>query len=499
MEHLLKNILPDENEFIIKSNKQRIIPVSKVINGDLETPISLFTKLADDKYCYLLESAESDGKWNRYSIIGRRPLFTVKTNDFKTIVEYKNRTEEHTGNPFTKVEELLRDYNSDSIEYLPRFFGGLTGYFGYETTKYVENIRFENKDEALLPEIHLMMPEEVVVYDHLKQKITLIINCVVDTQLFDITRDIASRLYKQAIERLHLLENDIINKTINYSKSVETTEIKEIRSNFKKEEFCEAVNKAKKYIYEGDIFQVVLSQKLQMDFDGDGLDVYRRLRVMNPSPYMFFLRMDEYSIVGASPEMLVRVENGMVETCPIAGTRKRGATPEEDELLAKDLKQDEKELAEHRMLVDLGRNDVGKVSEFGSVKVIDPMHIEKFSHVMHMVTNVEGVKRKDVTLTEVLLAIQPAGTVSGAPKIRAMEIIEELEPTRRGVYAGAIGYIGLDGTLDTCIAIRTAVVKNNKIYVQAGAGIVADSIPENEYEETLNKAKALIKAINSEE
>ncbi|MBZ4644788.1 MAG: anthranilate synthase component [Clostridia bacterium] len=473
------------------SVSSKVIPVSYEMNADTETPISLFKKFSTDQHCYLFESVEGGERWARYSFMGRKPLSIFKTVNGNTSIQMYNEEKRVNKNPIKILKELLEQLKSRTFSHLPRFYGGVVGYFSYDFVRYYENIKDKNMDEIGLPDCHLIIPEEVVVFDHLKQKIYIIVNTIPQY------RQNVYNVYNEAIKKIdniiselsveatssRKLKNDIAKANIEFSCSVS------------KEQFCSNVKKAKQYIKDGDIFQVVLSQRLKSRYDGDPFDVYRILRTLNPSPYMYFLKFDDYSIAGASPEMLVRVEQGVVETCPIAGTRPRGKSAEEDEVLADELLKDEKEIAEHIMLVDLGRNDVGRVCEFGSVKAENLMHIEKYSHVMHMVTNVQGILRKDKSPVDVLTGLLPAGTVSGAPKVRAMEIIEEIENLKRGVYAGAIGYIGFDGNLDTCIAIRTAIFRQGYVYVQAGAGIVADSIPEKEYEETLNKAQALISAV----
>lgn len=481
-------IYPSLELFKEWSANSKVVPVSYEMNADMETPISLFKKFATEHYCYLYESVEGGERWARYSFMGRKPLMTLKTVNSITTVQTNQDRKQYKGNPIHVLDEILKEFKSETFSHLPRFYGGMVGYFGYDLVRYYEKIEEKNPDEIGVPECELFVPEEIIVYDHLKQKIFIIINtlsCKTD------------QCYEQAVKKIEDILDEIKSKN-NYSLDMvpsEDHQISEFTASVSKEEFCSNVVKAKEYIRNGDIFQVVLSQRLKASYVGDPFNVYRSLRTFNPSPYMYYLKYEDYCIAGASPEMLVRLENGVVETCPIAGTRKRGKNAGEDEALALDLQADEKEVAEHTMLVDLGRNDVGKVSQFGTVKTMNLMHIEKYSHVMHMVTNVVGKKREDKTPIDVLTGVLPAGTVSGAPKVRAMEIIEEIENLKRGVYAGAIGYIGFDGNLDTCIAIRTAVFKDNKVYIQAGAGIVADSVPEKEYEETLNKAQAMVSAV----
>ncbi|MGE4283774.1 MAG: anthranilate synthase component I [Clostridia bacterium] len=467
----------------------KVVPVSCEVTADMETPISIFKKLSTDQYCYLFESVEGGERWARYSFIGRRPFITFKTVKGCTTVKIQNEVFNYNESPFSVLQYLLDSFTSNTFTELPRFYGGVVGYFGYDLIRYYENIEDKNFDELGLPDCHLMVPEEVIVFDHLKQKIHIIINTFPSIQ---------NNSYHDALKKIDEIIDELAANRLDTHRKDRKTECSKSEYCFSvtKEEFCANVEKVKEYIRNGDIFQVVLSQRLSTEFNGDPFSVYRALRTLNPSPYMYYLKYENYSIVGASPEMLVRMENGIVETCPIAGTRPRGKTQEEDNMFEKELLCDEKEKAEHTMLIDLGRNDIGRVCSFGSVKTENMMHIERYSHVMHMVTNVTGTLAENKTPLEVLKSLLPAGTVSGAPKVRAMEIIEETENRRRGIYAGAVGYIGFDGNLDTCIAIRTAVFKDNKVYIQAGGGIVADSIPENEYAESLNKAQALVKAIS---
>jgi anthranilate synthase component 1 len=474
------------------SKKYNVIPVSMEVYADMETPISLFKRFEDSENCFLLESVEGGEKWARYSFIGKNPFLVTKSYGDTTYLEYKDgKKEEIKGNPINTLKDLMSRYNGAEFADTPRFNGGAVGYFAYDLIRHFEKLPDMPEDDLNMPESHFMFMDEVLSFDHLKQKVHIIVNL---HRNGNIDRDYATTtqrikdIYEEIISSRWKINDTMINK---YSED----EKLEYTSNITKEQFCKNVEKAKEYIKDGDIFQVVPSQRLAVKTDKNPFDVYRVLRVLNPSPYMYHLKFDDYNIVGASPEMLVRVENGYVETCPIAGTRKRGATKDEDLALEKDLLADEKEKSEHTMLVDLGRNDIGRVSRYGSVEVKDFMHIERYSHVMHMVTNVVGELKDDVSSFDALMSVLPAGTLSGAPKIRAMEIIDELETVKRGIYGGAIGYLSFNGMMDSCITIRTLLFKDGMAYVQAGGGVVADSVPELEYEESINKAKALLKAL----
>jgi anthranilate synthase component 1 len=484
---------PELSDLKVLANDYNVIPITMEVYADMETPISLFKRFEDSEFCFLLESVEGGEKWARYSFIGRNPFLVVKSADNKTYIEDRNGTVNiEEGNPVVILKNLLGKYKGAHIPNLPRFNGGAVGFFGYDLIRYYEHLPAMPRDDLEIPESHFMFTDEVVVFDHLKQKIHIIVNLHVNGNL--------ERSYNSVVERIKAIYREILSSrwkiADNFKPDFESGKNEILfESNMTKEKFCENVVKARQYIKDGDIFQVVLSQRLCAKTNQDPFNVYRVLRVINPSPYMYYLKFKNYRIVGASPEMLVRVEDGVVETCPIAGTRKRGQTVEADELLEKELLKDRKELAEHTMLVDLGRNDIGKVSKYGSVVVKNPMHIEKYSHVMHIVTNVLGELRSDKTPFDALMSVLPAGTVSGAPKVRAMQIIDELESVKRGPYAGAIGYLSFNGNLDSCITIRTMIFKNGMAYIQAGAGIVADSVPEREYEETINKAKALLKSL----
>lgn len=492
---------PSVGEVIRLAREYNLIPVVRHLLADTETPIRVFQQFYSEKRAFLLESVEGGVKWARYSFIGTEPFLIVKAkNGVTEVLKGKERQTYAEQKPVEVLKSLLRSYRSPSLPDLPRFTGGAVGFFGYELQQYYERLPRHRVDDLGMDDIQFMFCDQVIAFDHFKQQLKVIANVHVpegatDGEIIRAYEDTCSKI-DAMIKRLvkPMPANRMIHRPI-----PQDVELGDVRSNLTKEKYMANVDAAKEYIRAGDIFQVVLSQRFEIQTEVDPLQVYRILRTMNPSPYMYVLKLDEEVIVGTSPELLVRVEDERVETRPIAGTRPRGATPEEDEALAQDLLADEKERAEHLMLVDLGRNDLGRVSQFGSVKCNTFMEIERYSHVMHIVSNVTGSIRKDKDFFDAFLSCMPAGTVSGAPKLRAMEIIAELENEVRGSYAGAIGYLGFSGNLDTCITIRTIVFKHGKAYVQAGAGIVWDSVPEKEYEETVNKAKGMLKAIRTAE
>jgi len=456
-----------------------IIPVYKSVIADFLTPVSAFLKLEKDRsYAFLLESVEGGERIARYSFLGGDP-FLIK--------RYRN------GQPADFIESLrstMARFHSVSLPNLPPFTGGAVGYFGYDMVRTIEDIPDTGTDDLGVDDAVLMFYKTVLAFDHLRHQIHIISNVIAGD-----SQESLKVQYQKAVEEIAHIEAllraplEIPHVTRNEREVV-------VRSNFEKKDYLAAVAKAKEYIAAGDIFQVVLSQRFEVDLLTAPVEIYRALRIVNPSPYMYFLKMPDTSIVGSSPEMLVRVRDRQLEYRPIAGTLPRGASEAEDEENAEKLRNDEKERAEHIMLVDLGRNDLGRVSQYGTVRVEDLMFIERYSHVMHLVSSLRGHLRDGLDRWDTLMACFPAGTVSGAPKVRAMEIIDELEPTKRGVYAGAVMYADFSNNLDSCIAIRTLVVRGNKGYIQAGGGIVADSVPENEYAETVNKSRALIRAIN---
>jgi len=468
------------------------IPLASEVLADLETPLSTYLKLAAGPYSYLLESVQGGEKWGRYSIIGL-PCHTRLEVSGHTMRYFHGDTlveEVESENPLDDIRAYQQRYRVPDVEGLPRFTGGLVGYFGYDTVQYIEPHlgNHSNNDPVGAPDIMLMVSEEVVIFDNLSGRLLVVIHA--DPQQAD--------AYQNGRARLLSLTDSLAQSLPAQPNTSQPGIIEEdnLASSLPKAEFEEAVEKCRQYIRDGDIFQVVISQRMSMPYHARPLELYRALRTLNPSPYMFFVDLGKFQIASSSPEILVRLEQGEVTVRPLAGTRRRGITPEQDQALAEELLSDPKELAEHLMLIDLGRNDAGRVSQIGSVKLTDKMIIERYSHVMHIVSNVTGQILPELDAIDVLKATFPAGTLSGAPKVRAMEIIEELETDKRGIYSGAIGYIGWNGNMDTAIAIRTALIKDNQVYIQAGAGIVADSVPEKEWEETLNKARAVIKAVD---
>jgi anthranilate synthase component 1 len=471
------------------------IPLMREVLADLDTPLSTYMKLVDGPYSYLLESVQGGEKWGRYSIIGLPATTLVRVCGHTLTIEEGGRIveERHTQDPLHEIETIQQQFRVPDIAGMPRFTGGLVGYFGYDCIRYIEpRLHNKNKDDPLgCPDILLMVSEQVVVFDNFSGKLYIIIHANPDTK----------GAYEEAITLLDALTQKLLNIPAHAADEFIPRSVHEqdFVSGFTREKFEQAVQTIKHYIVEGDAMQVVLSQRLSIPFTAPSINLYRALRCLNPSPYMYFLDLDEFQVVGSSPEILVRLEDNIVTVRPMAGTRPRGATDDEDHALELDLLQDPKELAEHLMLIDLGRNDVGRVTEMGSVKLTDKMIIERYSHVMHIVSNVTGNLKAGMTAVDVLRATFPAGTVSGAPKIRAMEIIDELEPVKRGIYAGAVGYLSWAGNMDTAITIRTAVIKDQTLYIQAGAGIVADSVPRLEWDETMNKGRAIFRAVSMAE
>lgn len=481
--------MTDQNTFnqLAKQGFNRI-PVHKELLADLETPLSCYLKLANGPYSYLFESVQGGEKWARYSIIGLPCSKVIRIHDDEIqIVENGNVMETIKENdPLKWIERYQQQFKVAAINELSRFTGGLVGYFGYDTVRYIEpRLRQYDKADPLgTPDILLMVSEQVVVFDNLRGKIHLIV--LADPE--------QSNAWQTAQHQLHNLQHQLMKST-DYQHHDHRFSMGEFRSNVDKQDYLAAVDKSKQYIVDGDVMQVVYSQRLSIDYPAPPIELYRALRCMNPSPYMYYLNLDDFYIVGSSPEILVHVEDQVVTVRPIAGTRKRGQTTADDDALEADLLSDKKELAEHLMLIDLGRNDVGRVSETGSVELTEKMNVERYSHVMHIVSNVQGKLKPEMSAIDALRATLPAGTLSGAPKVRAMEIIDELEHTKRGVYGGAVGYLAWNGNMDTAIAIRTAVIKDQKLHIQAGGGLVYDSVPEMEWQESMNKARAVIRAV----
>ncbi|RKU30413.1 anthranilate synthase component I [Candidatus Poribacteria bacterium] len=488
---------PTLKEFQVKAKHGNTIPVYRPILADMETPVSAFYKLMPDDYAFLLESVEGGEKVARYSFLGSQPsiLFQSKGNEV-TIEDFGKREKvvKEYDDPLRALEELMQQYQPVSVDGLPEFHGGAVGYMTYDMVRFVEELPDTNEDELQVPDCFFMIADTILVFDHVNHQIKVVANAHIDGDV--------DSTYSDAIAKIDVLVDKLISTSeVNFVKNIgdrsdsDVETIPDPPSNFTKSDYEEAVRRAKEYIAAGDIIQVVPSQRFSRPVSVDSFDIYRALRVVNPSPYMYYLKYDSFEIVGASPEMMVRVENGLVQTRPIAGTLPRGKTDEEDRELEEELISDPKERAEHVMLVDLGRNDLGRVCEYHTVEVTDLMIVERFSHVMHIVSHVVGRLRENLSAFDVIRACLPAGTLSGAPKIRAMEIIEELESTRRGPYGGTVGYFSFSGSADTAITIRTAVIKDGTAYVQAGGGVVADSIPENEYYETVSKAWAMLTAI----
>jgi len=485
-------LIPDLKEFKRLAKQGNLIPVYREILADLETPLSAFLKLRDRR-CFLFESLEGGEKWARYSFIGTNPSMIIEGSGLDlTIRTGRKRIKVRAINdPLEVVEENLKRFKSVALPELPRFSGGFVGYIGYDTVRYFERLPDYGHMGLDLPDIFLMLTDTLVVFDNLSHRIKIISNAFIDGDPED--------AYKEAVTKIdHIIKRLRSDVPVPSNRKMSSRRNK-FSSNFTKKGFIEAVKKTKEYVRAGDVIQAVISQNFFKKTDVLPINVYRALRVINPSPYMYYLQTGKCTIVGSSPEILVRAEDGVLELRPIAGTRRRGKNEEEDLMLERELREDPKERAEHIMLVDLGRNDLGRVSEIGSVKVTELMTVERYSHVMHLVSNVTGRLKGDLDIFDVLRATFPAGTVTGAPKIRAMEIIEELEPTRRGPYAGSVGYLGFSGNMDMCITIRTIIFKDGRAYIQAGAGIVADSDPEREYMETVNKAKGMFRAIEMAE
>jgi anthranilate synthase component 1 len=483
-------IQPSLQEVRQLAEQGSVIPVCKDILGDLLTPAAAFLRVAHGRRrVFLLESVEGGERLARYSFIGWDPFIAVRGKGNRVWSEHQGEVVREETRGFDKLRQISESFKPVPMPELPPFHGGAVGYFAYDLVRQFEMLPVQAQDDLGLDDYHVMYFSTILAFDHLRHRIHIITNIFNDRG----GEGLESK-YRDALLRIEKIEKRL-TVPISLPSPAPKDEIPEPVSNLSESTYYANVERAKTHIQAGDIFQVVLSQRFAMNISCDPFDIYRSLRFINPSPYMFFLQMDDLHLIGASPEMLVKVRNGRVEYGPIAGTRPRGRTPEEDAMLQKELLADEKERAEHIMLVDLGRNDLGRVCNYGSVKVTDLMRIEKYSHVMHLVSSVEGELRKDCDCFHALESCLPAGTVSGAPKVRAMEIIEAMEPLRRGVYGGSVGYIDFSGNLDTCIALRTLVIKDGVAYIQAGGGIVADSEPKREREESINKASAMIRAV----
>ena len=475
-------------KFRHKSKKNQIIYTSKKIKNDQEI-LNLINNFLEEKNSFIFESVEKGKIKGRYTIFGKNPDKIWEFNNQNSYLIRNNKRLKLKDKPDQLIEKIIEEFKFDTPKNLPKICSLISGYFSYDSIRYVENIPNSCKNDLKIPDVRLMRPRTLIIHDNLKKEIFYIINIFKDEKIYNYQKkfdETKSDLFKL------LIQSSITSLDI---PSVKKSKNLKIKSNTSRSRFLKMINKAKKYIKLGDIFQVVLSQRFETKLTKKPLDIYKKLRVSNPSPFMYFFNFNDFQIIGASPEILVRLRDNKITIRPIAGTRPRGRNPKEDMYNEKDLLKDKKELSEHLMLLDLGRNDAGKVSKVNTVKVTESFIIEKYSHVMHIVSNVIGEYNNKFSKFKSLLSGFPAGTVSGAPKIRAMEIIDELETTRRKVYAGGIGYFSANGEFDTCIALRTAIAKNKKFYVQAGAGIVADSKPNNEYMETVNKAKALINAL----
>ena len=484
---------PDFASFQSLTAQGNLIPVYREIMADLDTPVSAFKKIDDGRYAFLLESIEGGEKWARYTFLGSNPSVVIRSmGNTVEILEGGATSREEVSDPLGFVRDFLARYQPVTLEGIPRFFGGAVGYLGYDMVRHFESIPTTNPAVIGAYDSYFVITDTILIFDNVSQKIKVVSNAHLDAgkSVADAYSEATAKidaLIRKLKTPLPLLPSTPAEKKVAFA------------SNVSREAFELAVEKAKEYVRSGDVFQIVLSQRFSGELTVDPLDIYRMLRTLNPSPYMFFLRMDDTLVVGASPEVMVRREGARVELRPIAGTRPRGATPEEDLSLEREMLADPKERAEHVMLVDLGRNDLGRVCKTGTVRVSELMVVERYSHVMHIVSNVQGELAEGKDAFDVVRATFPAGTLSGAPKVRAMEIIDELEPVRREIYGGAVGYFSFSGNMDLAIAIRTLVIRDGKVHLQAGAGIVADSVPSVEYQETVNKAMGVVKAIESVE
>jgi anthranilate synthase component 1 len=484
-------LFPDYTEFARLARTATLVPVAKTVAADLRTPVSAFLSIAaEEPNAFLLESVEGGEKIGRYTFLGARPYMILRARGRQITIERNGKKTQQEGDIFKILDGLLREHTPAHLPGLPPFTAGAVGFFAHDAVRQLEKLPELAKDDLQMPDCNLMFFDRLLAFDHVRHEIFIIATA-------DIRRQSPKQAYAQALRDIGRIEKKLaapLPAKFLRAPRPKTGKVK-VAVSVSKKHFIRTVEKIKEYIMAGDVFQAVPSLRLELEPDVEPLNIYRALRRVNPSPYMYFLRMGEMTVLGSSPEMLVRVTGRKLEYRPIAGTRKRGKDEAEDLKLEDELRNDEKERAEHVMLVDLGRNDVGRVSEFGSVKVRALMFVERYSHVMHLVSAVEGTLRAGLTPIDALSSCFPAGTLTGAPKVRAMEIIEEVEPVRRGIYGGSVLYADFAGNLDSCIAIRTMLVKGKKAYVQAGAGIVADSVPESEYQECLNKAQALVRAV----
>jgi anthranilate synthase component I len=479
---------PSFDVFKAKASQGNLIPVYREIMADLETPVAAFLKLDRGDYSFLLESVEGGEKWGRYCFLGGEPSIVFQSKGSRVEITRNGHSEVQDGvDPLDALKRLMQDYHPVEVEGLPRFFGGAVGYLTYDMVRFFERLPDQTVDDLNVPDSMFMITDTIVIFDHMLQKIKVVSNALVDGP--------PEKAYQEALAKIDQLIARLRQPVPPQPRRPLPLGQLPLTSNFTKEAYKAVVERAKEYIRAGDVIQVVPSQRFRAPIAVEPFDIYRALRTVNPSPYMFYLKFGDLRLVGSSPEVNVRLEGSLIELRPLAGTRRRGRHPAEDLEIAAELMQDPKERAEHIMLVDLGRNDVGRVAKIGSVKVTELLQVEKYSHVMHLVSHIVGELAEGKDSYDVMRATFPQGTVSGAPKIRAMEIIEELEPTKRGPYAGAVGYFGYSGNMDTCIALRTMTVKGHTAYLQAGGGVVADSVPEMEYEETLNKARALMRAV----
>ena len=488
----------DKQEFLSYAQQGfNRVPVYCEITADFDTPLSTYLKLAEGPYSYLFESVQGGEKWGRYSIIGLpcTNLLKVEGSSVSVIEQGKVVESFEREDPIEFVEEFRERFQVPELEALPRFHGGLVGYFGYDTVRFIEKRLKDSvpEDDLNTPDILLMVSDELVVFDNLKGKLQLIVHA--DPNQDGSYEAAQARLAELTDKLRKALPTRIRNRLSAENAPGTDIEESDFKPRFEQDDFMASVDKIKEYILAGDVMQTVIAQRMSIPFEAEPMNLYRALRCLNPSPYMYFLNMGDFHIVGSSPEILARVDHGEVTVRPIAGTRRRGHNEQEDLALEEELLADPKEIAEHLMLIDLGRNDAGRIAEIGSVKVTDQMVVERYSHVMHIVSNVTGQLKEGMSSMDVLRATLPAGTLSGAPKIRAMEIIDELEPVKRGIYGGAVGYVSWQDNMDTAIAIRTAVIKDKTLYIQAGAGVVADSVPRLEWKETMNKGRAVFKAV----